>query len=96
MARRLDHPAKDRLREGEAASDLVVTADDVLQSKILVVDDDRISCEILLNYLNDRGFQNIGFAFDGEISAPIRSVYVKKRPWSVAWPRAHAYTCIQC
>jgi sigma-B regulation protein RsbU (phosphoserine phosphatase) len=68
MARRLDHPAKDRLREGEAATDLVVTADDVLQSKILVVDDDRISCEILLNYLNDRGFQNIGFAFDGEMA----------------------------
>jgi sigma-B regulation protein RsbU (phosphoserine phosphatase) len=44
------------------------TRQDVLRSKVLVVDDDMITCEILMEYLNEAGFENIGFAFDGEMA----------------------------
>ena len=46
----------------------VLTRQDVLRSKILVVDDEMITCEILMEYLNEGGFENIGFAFDGEVA----------------------------
>lgn len=41
---------------------------DVLRSKVLVVDDEMITCEILMEYLNEGGFENIGFAFNGEMA----------------------------
>lgn len=41
---------------------------DTLHSKILVVDDEIITCEILMEYLNDGGFEDVDLAFNGQMA----------------------------
>lgn len=41
---------------------------DTLHSKILVVDDEIITCEILMEYLNEGGFENVDLAFNGQMA----------------------------
>ena len=45
----------------------VINEDELFASKILIVDDDNSICVLIQAFLNAGGFQNIGFAYDGEV-----------------------------